>query len=121
MWVICVLHERFHQWQMNHAGYTANVNKLGLSEQENDTSWMLNYPFPYDNSGVAKQFARVSRLLHTALVTRRVTDAARFWTDYASFLSSLQTRDRRYLEFQLWQEGVSRYVELRVAQLAAES
>jgi hypothetical protein len=48
-------------------------------------------------------------------------DRGRFWQTYAGFLDLLSERDRRYLSFQVWQEGVARYVELRVAELAAQA
>lgn len=42
-----------------------------------------------------------------------------FGRSHRAFLDSLSERDRRYLQFQLWQEGVARYVELRAAEVAA--
>lgn len=41
------------------------------------------------------------------------------WDSYNAFIEGLTEPDRRYMSFQVWQEGVARYVELRSAELAA--
>src|SRR5262249_45596684 len=37
-----------------------------------------------------------------------------------SFLEALSPEDRRYFEFQTWQEGVAQFTQYRMAELAAE-
>jgi hypothetical protein len=123
-WVLTVLHEHFHQLQMSDLGYYAAVDRLGLAGEDRTGMWMLNYPFPYDTPGVAGRFAELSRRLAALLRQRSETAPAAveaFWRDYGEFLGGLEEKDYRYFSFQVWQEGVPRYIELRSAQIAAEA
>jgi len=120
-WVLTLLHEHFHQYQMSEPGYFTEVEQLGLSGGDQTGMWMLNYPFPYESPKVAAAFASVSRELWQMLEKSSRRDRQRFWRTYAGFLDLLSERDRRYLSLQVWQEGVARYVELRVAELAAQA
>jgi hypothetical protein len=120
-WVLTLLHEHFHQYQMSEPGYYAEVEQLGLSGGDQTGMWMLNYPFPYESPKVARAFASVSRELGRLLVRSSRPERRRFWRTYTGFLDLLSDRDRRYLSFQVWQEGVARYVELRIAELAAQT
>jgi hypothetical protein len=119
-WVLTLLHEHFHQYQMSEPGYFADVEQLGLSGGDQTGMWMLNYPFPYESPKVAGAFASVSRELGRMLIKSSRRDRQRFWRAYTEFLDLLPERDRRYLSFQVWQEGVARYVELQVAERAAQ-
>ncbi len=119
-WVLSVAHEHFHQRQMNAPEYFASVTSLGLAKGDESGMWMLLFPFPYDDEATASTFAALSRQLAAALRTPDPTGRDAFWNAYTAFLDTLTDDDRRYLSFQLWQEGVSRYVELRVAEAAAE-
>ncbi|MBQ5948554.1 hypothetical protein [Massilia sp. ST3] len=117
-WVLTLLHEHFHQWQSGAPGYFASVDSLGLSGGDKTGMWMLNYPFPYAKPAVAGQFRTLSRSLARALDTSQ--GGADTVAAAQSRLASLVSPDEfRYLDFQLWQEGVARYTELRVAELAA--
>jgi hypothetical protein len=120
-WVLTLLHEHFHQYQMSASGYYAGVEQLGLSGGDETGTWMLNYPFPYGAPKVAAAFASISRELAQVLGKSSGEERQRFWQSYAGFLDLLSEPDRRYVGFQLWQEGVARYVELRIAELAAEN
>ena len=118
-WVLTVLHEHFHQYQMSDSRYFSAVEQLDLAGGDQTGNWMLNYPFPYRSMEVAGGFATMSRELAQVLRASSRPDRQRFWEKYAKFLAGLSDRDRRYLSFQVWQEGVARYVELRVAEVAA--
>ena len=118
-WVLTVLHEHFHQYQMSDPGYFAETQGLDLSGGDETGMWMLDYPFPYQSAGVARRFAALSRAAAALLESPSPPGRRRFWRDYARFLDRLSVRDRRYLGFQAWQEGVARYVELRAAEVAA--
>ncbi len=118
-WVLTILHERFHQVQNADAGYFSEVEKLDLSGGDQTGMWMLNYPFPYGAPGVADTFALLSRRLGKLVEGSSRETRQEFWRTYERFLSQLSERDRRYLSFQIWQEGVARYVELRAADVAA--
>lgn len=117
-WVLMLLHEHFHQWQNGAPGYFASVDRLDLAGGDKTGMWMLDYPFPYAAAATQDAYAQLGRLVAQALAG--APDAP---TGVAAAQARLATtvgdRHFRYLDFQLWQEGVARYTELRVAELAA--
>ena len=122
-WVATMLHEHFHQLQYSQQNYYPDVNALNLSGGDQSGMWMLNYPFPYAEPEVGRQFSVLSRLLVDALQTRPrkqfATKVAAYLDARRKFQALLKRDDYRYFSFQTWQEGVARYTEYRVAQLAA--
>jgi len=121
-WVLTLLHEHFHQWQNSRPGYYAGVARLDLAGGDTTGQWMLNYPFPYDSAPVQRAMRRLATALGRALDTRQaIPDPVLKEVGIArDTLRSLVTpADLRYLEFQLWQEGVARYTEYAVAKAAA--
>jgi hypothetical protein len=119
-WVLAVAHEHFHQLQYSDPGYWPESQALGLAGGDQTGMWMLNYPFPYE--ATSRAFAALSRELAglvggPAPAPPEAREA--FWRGYAELCRSLEPADYRYLSFQLWQEGIARYVETRVAELAA--
>lgn len=122
-WVLTVLHEHFHQLQNSQPSYYAEVNGLNLSRGDETGMWMLNYAFPYSAPEVTRQFGALSRALADAL---RARGGKEFRARAAAYLGArrelqamLNPDDYRYFSFQVWQEGVARYTEYRVAELAA--
>jgi len=119
-WVLSVLHEHFHQLQYSDAGYWQETKALGLAGNDESGMWMLNYPFPYES--VSARFAalavELAQLLDAGAAAGPEQREA-LWRHYATFCTSLEPQDHRYLSFQLWQEGIARYVELKVAEAAA--
>jgi hypothetical protein len=122
-WLIVLMHEHFHQLQYAHPGYYDAVQNLGLSKGDQGGSWMLNYPFPYEKPEVANSFAQLRDLLLAALSE---TEQAKFQTrahayirERARVLGQLSPDDRKYLSFQLWQEGIARYLQIKTAEAAA--
>jgi hypothetical protein len=117
-WVLTLLHEYFHAYQYSQPGYYDGVNALGLSGGDQTGMWMLNYPFPYDSALVAETYAEASRalvhVLRNPAANREAWPAARARLD-----ALLADSDRRYLDFQAWQEGIARYTEYRMGRLAA--
>jgi hypothetical protein len=122
-WVITLLHEHFHQLQNSKPGYFAGVNGLGLARGDQTGMWMLNYPFPYAVPEVKQQFSSMRKALAEALQARQQADFDRKFAVYLEarkkFKSLLKPDDDKYLSFQLWQEGIARYTEYRLAELAA--
>lgn len=122
-WVVTVLHEHFHQLQYSRPGYYDSVASLGLARGDQTGMWMLNYAFPYADAKLAAQFETMSRLLADALRAEGKKDftsrVAAYTEARRRFGAMLSPDDFRYFSFQVWQEGVSRYTELRVAELAA--
>ena len=122
-WVLTVAHEHFHQWQTSRPGYYAGVAALDLAKGDSTGMWMLNYAFPYTTASVAERYARLAAALRSALTDttpaarprhRATVDSAR-----AQLRSAVEPADLRYLDFQLWQEGIARYTEYRIARDAA--
>jgi hypothetical protein len=121
-WVVTMLHEHFHQLQFSQPNYYPDVNALNLSGDKGGM-WMLDYAFPYAVPEVKQQVGILSRLLAEALQVKRKKE---FAARVAAYLearrkleSMLKPNDYKYFSFQLWQEGVARYTEYRIAELAS--
>lgn len=121
-WVVTMLHEHFHQLQSSQPNYYRDVNALELSRGDQTGMWMLNYPFPYDWHEMEEHFSLLSLLLADALEAKGRSD---FSTKLSAYLKqrheleqTLSPDDYRYFSFQMWQEGIARYTEYRIAQLA---
>jgi hypothetical protein len=112
-WVLTLLHEHFHQWQSSLPDYYAKANGLGLARGDTTGQWMLSYPFPYDSAPVQLAVAALATSLARA---EPIETVAR---QREALRRILSPDDDRYLEFQLWQEGVPRYVEIATAEAAA--
>jgi hypothetical protein len=120
-WVLTLLHEHFHQWQTSLPDYYVLADGLGLARGDTTGQWMLDYPFPYDSAPVGRAVRTLAGSLAraiTAPTTETFTAVAR---DREVLRRLLSADDDRYLEFQLWQEGVSRFVELAAAEAAAKA
>ncbi len=122
-WLITLLHEHFHQLQNAQPGYYDAVAKLNLSDGDNTGMWMLNYPFPYDKPEVAQAFANLRDLLLKVLAISDEKEFKRSAMDYVAerkrVFAQLSPNDHKYLSFQLWQEGIARYTQVKAAEAAA--
>jgi len=121
-WVVTLLHEHFHQLQYSDPDYYPGVQALDLAGGDTTGMWMLDYPFPYDSPAIGDLVGALRRFLAYELgdgAPPRSAAASRFWTAYGELRDALAPADYRYLSFQLWQEGIARYTELRVAEAAA--
>ncbi len=122
-WVITILHEHFHQMQYSQRNYYRKADSLDLSGGDKSGMWMLNYPFPYNNHGVNKQYELLNESL-LKLVQPFPIDSRLFNRDFKLFLNEminfrkiLSTKDYNYFQFQLWQEGIARYTEYKIADM----
>jgi hypothetical protein len=122
-WIITLLHEHFHQLQSYQPDYYSGVNALNLSGGDETGMWMLNYPFPYDNEEVNDEYKNLTQAL-LKLLKPFPPDSRLFSRDFNSFLEErmkfknlLKDNDYKYFSFQLWQEGVARYTEYKIADL----
>jgi hypothetical protein len=122
-WVITLLHEHFHQLQDSQPRFYADVDALGLARGDTTGMWMLNYPFPYTKPEVRDHFSVMARTLAEALRARQKPDfkdrLAAYLKARDKFRSLLKADDYRYFAFQVWKEGIARYTEVRLAELAA--
>lgn len=123
-WLITVMHEHFHQLQNSQPGYYEAVQDLGLIHGDNTGMWMLNYPFPYDNEAVSKSFASLRDSLLAAVHEpddKNFQKAAKRYVEQRKkFFAQLSPDDAKYLNFQLWQEGIARYTQIKAAEAAAQ-
>ncbi len=121
-WVFVVLHEHFHQLQMTLPKYFADVETLNLSRGDTTGMWQLNFPFPYRQKEVADKFKSLSDLLLHAYLAKRggelETKLAKYLKARREFEEMLGSDDYKYISFQLWQEGIARYTQYRMAELA---
>lgn len=120
-WVIMLFHEHFHQLQYSQPTYYKGVEALNLAHGDNTGMWMLNYAFPYEKIEVQQQFGALSKLLVQAVTSKddRATKLAVYLQARREFQQMLSPDDFKYFSFQFWQEGIARYTELQVAELAA--
>lgn len=120
-WVIMLLHEHFHQLQDSRPNFYRDVNALNLAHGDQSGMWMLNYAFPYERTEVQEQFAAMSKLLAAAIEAPK-RERAKKLRDYLEarrkFQQLLEPDDYKYFSFQFWKEGIARYTEYRVAQMA---
>jgi hypothetical protein len=123
-WVFVVLHEHFHQLQYSRPGYFDDVNALDLHGGDTSGMWQINYPFPYKEAATAGQFRKLSDLLIAAYEAKTEKDRERtlavYLAERRAFADGLKPADMKYASFQLWQEGVSRYTQYKMTELAAK-
>jgi hypothetical protein len=116
-WIITLLHEHFHHYTYQDPHYYKDLDKLKLNKGDKTGMWMLNFPFPYDNASVIKDFTRISKALHDALKSLDSDNFELFLQTYAKarngFKKGLRADDYKYFSFQVWQEGVARYTEFK--------
>jgi len=118
-WIITLLHEHFHQYVYNSPNYYNAVNKLDLANGDTTGMWMLNYPFPYSNKTVSKTFNAYTASLKQLASLENVDSSAFkkahqvYSKNRSAFKASLSDKDYRYFSFQLWQEGIARYTEIK--------
>lgn len=123
-WVVTLLHEHFHQLQDSQPNFYRDVNALNLARGDESGMWMLNYAFPYDRVEVQEHFVAMSKFLAAAVRsprrerTKRVAD---YLVAREKFRQLVAGDDYKYLAFQFWKEGIARYTEYRIAQLAFKS
>lgn len=122
-WLFIVMHEHFHQLQWAQPGYYEAVEGLNLSHDDKTGMWMLNYPFPYEKPPVARAFAELRDLLLRSINEQNGPTFAKLGRDYSEqrrkFFALVSPDDRKYFAFQLWQEGIARYTEVKAAEAAA--
>lgn len=86
---------------------------------------MLNFAFPYKDAKINEQFSVLCNSLAKALQAKKKSEFAAKLKAYLkarqSFREMLNPADYKYFSFQIWQEGVARYTEYRIAALAAKN
>jgi hypothetical protein len=97
------------------------VDSLGLKGDDRTGMWMLNYPFPYDDPSVGQAFRDMCDDLYEAVAGAgsREERVAAYRASSRRFRDLLSDDDYRYYAFQLWQEGIARYTEYKLARRVA--
>jgi hypothetical protein len=120
-WLRTILHEHFHQWEWSLPDYYTRVAALDLTGGDESGMWMLNYRFPYDDAVVGARYAAAATALADALQARGTpgfpTAFDRYLGERARFEAGVSARDWRYLELELWQEGVARWTETELGKV----
>ena len=114
-WIITLLHEHFHQYQMADSHYQSAIGELGLQGEDQSGMWMLNYPFPYDDTNIQHAFQELANSL-SQLIQEEEQEA--FFSALKTYRAErrqlrklLPEKDYKYFSFQVWQEGIARYNE----------
>ena len=117
-WLRTILHEHFHQWQFSLPNYFGRTDALDLKGDDTTGMWVLNYPFPYAKPEVIAVQAAASTALADAVEARGTSAFTAKLDAYLerrnAFRGSVSEKDWRYIEFQLWQEGVARWTEIQL-------
>lgn len=122
-WRRVLFHEHFHQYQAIQPGYWDRVVALNLSRGDQTGMWMLNYAFPYADAVAQARVAEAGRVLAQVLAHGRPTtaDLRRYLAARAAVQAAVSPDDFRYLDFQLWQEGVARWTEFSAGELSSDA
>jgi len=122
-WIITILHEHFHQLQYLQPDYYSSVNELDLAGGDETGMWMLNYPFSYEDEEVNKQYKKLTEALLKLMIPfphdNRLFnhDLNSYLEERKNFKNLLNEKDYKYFSFQLWQEGIARYTEYKIADM----
>ena len=122
-WTRTVFHEHFHQYQSTFDSYYGRLNALDLSGGDNTGMWMLNYPYPYKDENFNAALSRASHALHDAITQH----GASYEEHVLGYLkarqeleASVSANDWKYLELQLWAEGVARWTEIEISMRSSD-
>ena len=111
-WLTLAFHEHFHQMQYSQPNYYELVAKLNTFDGK-DAQWMTNFPFPYRDFKVNKIFKKMTEVL----LSYKSLNSEEWSELYKEQLSRLKEEvgddNYNYFRFQVWQEGVSQYIEYR--------
>ncbi|HWJ58246.1 MAG TPA: hypothetical protein VNR68_01165, partial [Sphingomicrobium sp.] len=117
-WARTILHEHFHQWQDGLPDIFQRMAALDLSGGDQTGMWMLNFPFPYDQSATAAALKPAAAALLAALEARETpafpNALERYATARRQLAAAVGERNWRYAELQLWKEGVARWTEIEL-------
>lgn len=119
-WTITLLHEHFHQLQYAQPGYFEKSKALGLARGDTTAMWMLNFDFPYGEPEVSQHFHELATQLLQLLRSRQNPDKESFEAyqqNKQTFRKRIGEENYRYMQFQLWQEGVALYTEWKMLEL----
>lgn len=119
-WSWTLLHEHFHQFQMLSDGYFQKTNELDLARDSTDFMWQLNYPFPYEDMKIGRIIDEMCSILVKSWEDEEVS-ISKYFKLRNELKKSISEKDYRYFNFQVWQEGLPRYLEVALVKEAISS
>lgn len=123
-WILTLLHEHFHQLQQSRKDYFESVNNLGLSDGDNTGMWMLNYGFPYEDKYISDKYKELVLSAKRIFLEKDEEKIKSEFKNYTglrdSFKKMLPEKDYTYFSFQIWQEGIARYTEIKAAEMMSK-
>jgi len=111
-WISVLFHERFHQIQFSQKDYYKKVDSIKPNGSK-DASWMLTYPFPYKDESINLVLKIMGEKLYDAVNNKNLKSYESYKVLKAKLSSLLSKKDFFYMQFQIWQEGVARYSEIK--------
>lgn len=122
-WILFAMHEHFHQLQYAQPNYYPQLQALGLYRGGQTGNWIVNFPFPYEDAEVNAHFDHLRELLLQTLAEKNDQRFHRLAEQYVAarqaFMNSFTPDNRNYIEFQIGQEGIARYMQVRAAEEGA--
>jgi len=119
-WILTLIHEHFHQLQYSNENYLLNVDALNLAGDDKSGMWMLNYDFPYEDEIISNQYKTLIQSAKAALINFHSIEfdsmVKKYFSEREKFRSLLKEEDYKYFSFQVWQEGIARYTEVKIAE-----
>lgn len=124
-WIVTFLHETFHQYQSTLPGYFSAVDVVRARLGKTGEQWVLEYPFPYADPKVKAAFAAMTQSSGQFLSAENDAQANAAIRSYVEARNrarvAMSPDDWLYYEFQVGQEGVARWTELRFATAAGDT
>lgn len=124
-WIVTLLHESFHEYQSMLPRHREAVSRVSHLLGGAGGSWALDYPFPYTDPRVTTAFAEMNACALAFLAAPRDQDVRTLVTCYVHARRKAQAivgePAWKYYEFQVGEEGVARWTEIKLARIAGET
>ena len=124
-WVLAVNHEFFYAYQFSNPAYEQTLRAMTLAIGDPTGSWMIQYSFPYGKNGINTFFSAYIHLLDKAVDPKndRAVDKKTLLNlskKRQDVFSQLSYNNSQYFRLQVWQEGIARYFEYKLALKASK-
>ncbi len=126
-WILTAIHEMFHVYQTL-KGSLKKIKELNLGYGE-DASWMLEFPFPYHDATLNSISHMQGYILFDSITSESLEEKLynlmllkEVISVYKDYLN-LKYKDKKNYNYSIFQqaiEGVAKYTEIKMAELAAK-
>lgn len=124
-WIVTYLHEAFHQYQSTLPGYVSALDGVRARLGKAGDQWVLEYPFPYADPKVKAEFAAMTLSAGQFLGAENDEQAQAAIRSYVEARNrardAMSHDDWLYYEYQVGQEGVARWTELKFSAAAGNA